>query len=123
MRGAERWLTGGSAIGGKSARGEFVARGAGAGRCGAGRAREGVGRVGRGSWAAWERREGSGRGAGLSGWAGFRVRFGFLFSSPLFFSNTLKLFEFKHKFEFKSYALNHNKTMLQHECTNKLNLR
>ena len=47
----------------------------------------------------------------------------FLWFSLLFsFPNTLKLFEFKHKFEFKSYALNQNKTMHQHECTNIFNL-
>ena len=45
-----------------------------------------------------------------------------LFSLLVSFPNTLKLFEFKHKFEFKSYALNQNKTMHQHECTNIFNL-
>ena len=40
------------------------------------------------------------------------------FLSYLLFQTKLKLFEFKHKFEFKSYALNQNKTMHQHECNN-----
>ena len=65
---------------------------------------------------------------GSAGWAerfglGWVSGLGFYFLLPFSFSNTLKLFEFKHKFEFKPYALNQNKTMLQHECTNKLNLR
>ena len=52
------------------------------------------------------------------GWFGF-----FFFFSLSYFKHHSNLFEFKHNFEFKPYALNQNKTMLQHECTNKLNLR
>jgi hypothetical protein len=48
----------------------------------------------------------------------------FPFLLLFFFFSTLKLFkEFylnSNKFEFKPYTLNTNKTMLQHECTNKL---
>jgi hypothetical protein len=61
-------------------------------------------------------REGEEEEAGWAGvWVGFRV---FFLSYFLFFLNTLKLFEFKDQFEFKPYALNQNKTMHQHECTN-----
>jgi hypothetical protein len=46
------------------------------------------------------------------------------FSSSFLFFSTLQLFKQFHlnsnKFEFKPYTLNTNKTMLQHECTNKL---
>jgi hypothetical protein len=48
----------------------------------------------------------------------------FPFSSSFLSFSTLKLFKQFHlnsnKFEFKPDTLNTNKTMLQHECTNKL---
>ena len=48
---------------------------------------------------------------------------GFLFfSSPFLFLTTLKLFEFKFEFEFKP-STQTNKTIHQHECTNKLALK
>ena len=47
---------------------------------------------------------------------------GFPFPSLFYFPTTLKLFEFKFEFEFNP-STETNKTMHQHECTNKLNLR
>jgi hypothetical protein len=66
-----------------------------------------------------------------SGWLGPRreregvVGLGWLLLSSLFFLfSTLKLFKQlylnSNKFEFRPYKLNTNKTMPQHECTNKL---
>ena len=52
------------------------------------------------------------------GWFGF-----FFFFSLSYFKHHSNLFEFKHNFEFKPYALNQNKTMLQHECTNMLAIK
>ena len=71
-----------------------------------------------------------GKEAGL-GWGeeGRRERFGppgwvwaFYFLSSFLFQTKLKLFEFKLEFEFNP-STKTNKTMGQHECTNKLALK
>jgi hypothetical protein len=71
----------------------------------------GPGREGEGA------REGE-KGTELLGWAGCS------FPSLFFLFSTLKLFKQlylnSNKFEFRHYKLNTNKTMPQHECTNKL---
>ena len=53
--------------------------------------------------------------AGL-GWFSYFLSLSYFFS----FQTSLKLIEFKLRFEFKPYALNQIKFMHQHECTNML---
>jgi hypothetical protein len=74
------------------------------------------GELGRAWMGRVERRGERGEGSGLL----LSFPFPFLF----FFLSTLKLFKQfylnSNKFEFKPYIINTNKTMLQHECINKL---
>jgi hypothetical protein len=57
----------------------------------------------------------------LRDWARLLKGLGFLFTIIFYFKTPLKLFEFKFKFEFNP-STQTNKTMRQHECTNKFNL-
>ena len=105
----------------RAARGKGRERGAGWALLG--QARE------RGSWVelGWtDRGSRLGRGWFVElGWVDFGSLGWFPFSSlsPLFyFPTTLKLFEFKVEFEFNP-STQTNKTMHQHECTNKLALK
>jgi len=50
------------------------------------------------------------------GWFSYFLSLSYFFS----FQTSLKLIEFKLRFEFKPYALNQIKFMHQHECTNML---
>ena len=86
-------------------------------------AARGKGEVGAGLRASVLGRGREGKGAGWAE-AGFGLVSGFLFfgfSYFLSFQTSLKLIEFKLRFEFKPYALNQIKFMHQHECTNTLN--
>ena len=79
-------------------------------------------RAGRGAWIGGP--SGVKRPAGLAvgGWAGFCFSY-FSFPFSFLFQTALKLFEFKHKFEFEPDALNQKQLMHQHECTNMFKLR
>ena len=57
----------------------------------------------------------------LRDWARLLKGLGFLFTILFYFKTPHKLFEFKFKFEFNP-STQTNKTMRQHECTNKFNL-
>ena len=80
-------------------------------------------------WADWaagkrERAERAGRPGpawekGWARWAGLGFSYSLL---PVLFLNPTQLFEFKFKFEFNP-STQTIKTVDQHECTNKLNLR
>ena len=87
---------------------------------------------GEGRWARWadwaagkrERADRAGRPGpawekGWARWAGLGFSYSLL---PVLFLNPTQLFEFKFKFEFNP-STQTIKTMHQHECTNKLNLR
>jgi hypothetical protein len=81
------------------------------------------GKEGEEEWAARERRAGPRGGEKRAGRAaGLGCLLFFLLLS--FFFSILKLFKQNYlnsnKFAFKPYKLNTRKTMLQHECTNKL---